>query len=390
MPDRLPHATFSRAEMARRHASAREMMAAQGLAALVITCETNFQYFAGTSASLALYQSLTRPSIFILPLEGEPVVITQGGDSLALSSDVKDVRAFTALLKFPSGMVVDALSERGAAGKRVGVELGQEQRMEMPVGDYLEVVDAMPGTEFVDAAPILLALRRVKSPAEVDHVREAAAITGRARQRLFGQIRPGMTEREIARDMRRLILEEGGDDTGFVIFQHTPPGGGNPDHYDRPMEEGALLALDTGARVGMYGIDYMRAATFGPASPEQKRIHQAALDLNQRMMDALHPGMTCSALFKVWADGIDALGVEAISPAERLHGRCGHGQGLLAVEPPSVCATDDTVLEPGTIISTEPGVRIGDAELRWEDVHVITEDGHEQLTLETPDLIEIR
>jgi Xaa-Pro aminopeptidase len=389
MPDRLPHATFSRAEMARRHAGAREMMAAQGLAALVVTCETNFQYFAGTSASLALYQSLTRPSIFILPLEGDPVIVTQGGDSLALSCDVTDVRAFTALLKFPADMVADALAERGVAGKRVGVELGQEQRMEMPVGDYLEVVESMPGTEFVDAAPILLALRRVKSPEEVDHVREAAAITGRARQRLFAQIRPGMTEREVARDMRRMVLEEGGDDTGFVIFQHRPPGGGNPFHYERPIEEGTLLALDSGARVGMYGIDYMRAATVGPASPEQRHIHEAVLALNQRMIDALRPGLACSALFQVWADGLDALGVAAISPVELLHGRCGHGQGLLAVEPPSNCATDHTVLEPGTIISTEPGVRIGDAELRWEDVHVITEDGHEQLTLETTELIEI-
>ena len=150
MTDRLPHATFSRAEMDGRHARAREMMAADGLAALVITCETNVQYFAGTSASLALYQSLTRPTVFILPLDGEPVVITQGGDSLALSSDVKDVRAYTGLLKFPSEMIVDALRERGAAGKRVGVELGQEQRMEMPVGDYLEVVAAMPDTGFVE------------------------------------------------------------------------------------------------------------------------------------------------------------------------------------------------------------------------------------------------
>jgi len=389
MTDRLPYATFSRDEMDGRHARAREMMAAQGIAALVITCETNVQYFAGTSASLALYQSLTRPTVFILPLDGEPVVITQGGDSLELSSDVKDVRAYTGLLKFPSEMIVDALGERGAAGKRVGVELGQEQRMEMPVGDYLEVVAAMPDTEFVDAAQIILALRRVKSPAEVDHVREAAVITGRARQRLFGQLRPGMTEREIARGMRRLILEEGGDDTGFVIFQHTPPGGGNPDHYDRPMEKGALLALDTGARVGMYGIDYMRAATMGPASDEQKRIHEAVLALNRRMIDALEPGITCSALFQVWADALDDLGLEAISPDERRDGRCGHGQGLLAVEPPSVCAVDDTVLEPGTIISTEPGVRIGDAEKRWEDLHVITDDGYEQLTLETPDLIEI-
>ena len=67
-------------------------------------------------------------------------------------------------------------------------------------------------------------------------------------------------------------------------------------------------------------------------------------------------------------------------------GRMGHGQGIQLTEPPSVCPEDETVLEEGMIISTEPEVGLN---LLWEDVHVITADGSEQLTLEPVDLVEI-
>ena len=67
----------------------------------------------------------------------------------------------------------------------------------------------------------------------------------------------------------------------------------------------------------------------------------------------------------------------------------GHGQGMLVTEPPSITPGDDTVLEEGMVISTEPGMRSGDVQFLWEDVHVITSNGHEQLTTEISDLREI-
>ena len=62
---------------------------------------------------------------------------------------------------------------------------------------------------------------------------------------------------------------------------------------------------------------------------------------------------------------------------------------MQVTEPPSVNPGDGTVLRPGMVISTEPGVRSGGVQFQWEDVHVITEDGYEQLTLETDELREI-
>ena len=385
----LEYAMFSRGEMDRRYSKARALMGSHGLDALFISGEENFQYFAGTSASLALHHSLTRPSIFVLPLDGEPMAITQGVDNLSVSSYVTEVRAYSDILSFPHQTVLEALNELGLNKGRVGVELGHEQRMGMPVGAYLALVEALPETQFVDASEILIELRMVKSEEELTFIRRAADITGRARQRLFDLVRPDMTERDVVRLMRQLILEEGGDRTSFVILQLDLPGAKNQFSHDRPLRHGDVLAVDAGAYAGMYTVDYARMATLGKASDLQKRVHAAVLEVNGKMAEALRPGVACSELHQIGARAMEDAGVDPDSPNRLKIGRMGHGQGILITEPPSIAPDDHTVLEPGMVISTEPGVRSGAVQFLWEDVHVITEDGHEQLTLETEELREL-
>ena len=84
-----------------------------------------------------------------------------------------------------------------------------------------------------------------------------------------------------------LILEDGGYRTSFVHLQSDLPESSNIFHYDRPFQKGTVLAVDTGAYVGMYTVDYARMATLGPTTGEQRRVHRAALEVNQKMMDTL-------------------------------------------------------------------------------------------------------
>lgn len=385
----LEYALFSREEMARRYGRAREEMGRRGLDALFVTGEENFQYFAGAAASAALHASLTRPSVFILPLDGEPIIVTQGQDNLALGSYVTDVRGYTDLFAFPQGVVVQALRDAGAAGGSVGVELGLEQRMGMPMGAYQEMTAAMTDVAFVDASEVIVYLRMVKSEEEIACIRRAGDVTARARQRLFGMIRPGMTERETARLLRRLILEEGGDGTSFVMLLLGIPGSRNPFGYDRPLAAGQVIGVDTGARVGMYTIDYTRWGVLGPETDGLRRMYDALLEVNRTMAAALGPGVTCSEIYRV---GIEAMekacscgnGLDRCGPS-----RMGHGQGLLITEPPSIHPDDHTPLEPGMVLSTEPGLSAAGVQMLWEDVYVILEDGSEQITRESDVLREI-
>ena len=385
----LEYAVFSREEMARRYGRAREEMGRRGLDALFVTGEENFQYFAGAAASAALHASLTRPSVFILPLDGEPIIVTQGQDNLALGSYVTDVRGYADLFEFPQAVVIRALRDAGATGGSVGVELGQEQRMGLPVGAYQDLTAAMPDVAFIDASEVIVCLRMVKSEEEIACIRRAGDVTARARQRLFGTIRPGMTERETARLLRRMILEEGGDGTSFVMLLLGIPGSRNPFGYDRPLAAGQVIGVDTGARVGMYTIDYTRWGVFGPATDGLRRMYDALLEVNRTMAAALGPGVRCSEIYRIGIEAIekacsDGNGLERFGPS-----RMGHGQGMLITEPPSIHPDDHTPLEPGVVLSTEPGLTAEGIRMLWEDVYVISEDGSEQITPETNEFREI-
>lgn len=100
--DRLEFAMFSRAEMERRYAGARELMARQGIDCLLVSGEENFQYFAGTSSSLALHYSLTRPSVFLLPISRGPSIVTALRENISLGSYVTDIRDYYDILHFPT------------------------------------------------------------------------------------------------------------------------------------------------------------------------------------------------------------------------------------------------------------------------------------------------
>ena len=358
-------------------------MAERGLDALLVSGEENFQYFTGSTGTLTLHYSCTRPAVLVFPREGAPAAVA--GEmliqSLAMTTPLRDLRGYVAIERFPWSMVVEALGDVTGAGARIGAELGHEQRMGMPVGDYLAVVDALPGASFVDAADLIVRLRMVKTPEEVAYMREAAAVTGRARQRLFREIVPGMTERDVVRRLRRLILEEGGDRTSFVHLIAGSPASHSQHHLDRPLEKGNVLYVDAGAYVRFHTIDYARLATLGPANDAARRGHEVLLEANARMIEALRPGVRCSDVHHVGAGIITGAGYELVPT-----GRMGHGQGICLTEPPSISPDDHTVLEEGMVISTEPEVAI---DMLWEDVHVITGDGSDQLTCEPTDLHEI-
>ena len=358
-------------------------MAEQGLDALLVSGEENFQYFTGSTGTLALHYSCTRPAVLVLPREGEPVAVA--GEmlvhSLTMTTCLRELRGYVAIERFPYAMVVEAIADLTGPGARIGAELGHEQRMGMPVGDYLAIVEALPEARFEDAGDLIVRLRMVKTPEEVAYMREAAAVTGRARQRLFREIVPGMTERDAVRRLRQLILDEGGDRTSFVHLIAGAPACHSQHHLDRPLEKGRVLYVDAGAYVRFHTIDYARIATLGPASDAVRRGHEVLLEANARMIEALRPGVRCSEVHRIAAEVVTGAGYHLVPT-----GRMGHGQGICLTEPPSISPDDHTVLEEGMVISTEPEVAI---DMLWEDVHVITGDGSDQLTDEPTELCEI-
>jgi len=377
---------FSKKEFEHRYERARGLMREQKIDALLMTGEENFHYFTG-GAGMSVYRSFSRPHVVIVPLDGEPMAVASELFSPILreAGAVKDLRTFSSVHGIPEEILVTAIREANLSYNRIGAEFGLEQRLGMPYSDFNDLVKSLPGVEFVDASDIIWRLRMVKSEEEVALMRKACEITGRARQKTFDEIEVGVTERDIARIFGKNMLHEGADRVSFVhVSAKQPP---NPTylHFEREIEAGNTIYLDGGAYCWTYTCDFPRLATVGRASPKQKKIHRILTEVNRRMADALRPGLKCSELYRIAVKMFKEVGGTGELPLKA--GRMGHGQGMMLTEPPSISAVDDTVIEPGFTLSTEPG--FGDGLHIWEDVHFVTDDGHEQLSTETEKLREI-
>ncbi|MEM2057127.1 MAG: Xaa-Pro peptidase family protein [Thermoproteota archaeon] len=376
---------FSRSEIARRLNSAQALMKRNNIDALLITNEENFQYFTGLSGTICLHYSNARPAILVIPSEGEPIAIVGSATEDVVKEAVKDVRSYTSTMGIPTELYVSALKDADLRAKRVGIEEGLEMRLGIPVGELLKLMKALPEVEFIDIAPLIWELRMIKSREEQDYMRKAAEVTGIARQKVFDLFQKDMTHRQVARLFSKLMLEEGADRIAFVHVGCKEPLNHTQFHLDVSFNDGDILYLDGGCYVRMHTIDYPRLAVVGKASEEMRKYHKVLVDISRKMADFIRPGITT---FDVWKRGYDLIKEAGFRPFDV--GRMGHGQGMLPTEPPSVSSEDRTILKPGMVISTEPLFKSGkDIIMIWEDVHVVTEDGHEQITLETEELREV-
>ena len=371
---------FSRKEYIRRLERAYELMEANDFDALFISGEENYTYFTGAK-SLVPWLSFTRPVFVIIPLRNEPVVITHSAllEDTRKSSRIGDVRVYSSrdvpLGRSPVNLLVEVFREKGLSKGRIGAELGYEQRLGFPFLDFIKLKKALSDVDFVDASSLLWRLRMIKSAEEIAFISKACEVTGRARQRCFSEIEAGMTEREVARLFFKFMFEEGADKGGFVHIVSGSLSESTMRPTDKPLRKGETLYIDGGCYIRDYTCDYSRIATIGVPSDEQVKLHEIICEVNRKMIELYKPGTRTSKIARVCLRELKKKGF-LLSGV----GRVGHGQGMLITEPPSVSELDDTVLEPGMVVSSEPYIITDHDVFIWEDVIAIREDGCEILT----------
>jgi Xaa-Pro aminopeptidase len=282
--------------------------------------------------------------------------------------------------------VVSAIEARGLDEARVGVELRR-----LPVSVFEELRARLPRVRFVDAYDLLQHLRAVKTPAEVERIRTAFAITGEVfRDVFFTRLRPGATLAPVLSEALSLINLRG----GTLLFSHFFFGGGHfpgegdvePPTYShpprRPLEPGTMGSIDFGVAYAGYFSDVNRSVFVGgEPSREQRRVHAAVVEAGDAVRGAVAPGVRARDLFAI---GYEVLDRHDLCPAL---GMLGHGIGMKIHEIPWLQPDSDDVLEPGMVISIEPVVEVpGVAFVSVEDAVVVTEDGCERLCQLSPEL----
>lgn len=241
------------------------------------------------------------------------------------------------------------------------------------------------GVSYLSLAGAPEKLRQIKTPAEAEAMRRAAAITSAAFEALLPKIKEGMTEKDLQIELDFTMLKLGADGNAFetIIASgengslcHAIPG-------PRKLRKGDMITMDFGAKVGGYCSDMTRTVALGEPSAEMRRVYDTVLRAQILAEEALAPGKTGAELDKIARDYIDSQGYEG-----RFGHSLGHAVGIDIHENPRLSYLSDDVMVPGVVITVEPGVYIpGLGGVRIENTCLVTENGCEPLTTPTKELI---
>lgn len=378
---------FPEAEFRDRTARAQTLMAEAGLAALLLTTEPEVRYFSGFLTRF--WESPTRPWFLIVPASGDPVAVVPSiGAPLMGRTWVSDIRTWPAPDPADDGVSLLAATLREIAGPsgRIGLPSGHETHLRMPLSDHARLAGAIAPLQLADDAGILRRLRMVKSEAEIAKIAQACAIAGRAFARVDEVAAPGRPLDEVFRGFQILCLQEGADWVPYLA------GGAGPMGYAdvispataAPLAPADILMLDTGLVWDGYFCDYDRNFAIGPPCGEAARAHARLIAAVQAGMEAARPGATAADLFHAMHPIVDC-GHGGPDP-----GRLGHGLGMSLTEWPSLIPADLTVLEPGMVLTLEPGIETDRGlMLVHEENIVIREGGAEFLSPRAPAAIPV-
>ena len=241
--------------------------------------------------------------------------------------------------------------------------------------------------EFMPLGDALMIPRQIKTPEEVELLRQAEHIGDMAFDDILEILKPGMTELEVAAELEYSMKKHGAEGFSFDTIAASGINSSMPHAIpsEKKLEMGDFLTMDFGCRYNGYCSDMTRTVCIGKANDEQKKVYNIVLTAQQMVLENLRPRMKCKDVDKIARDYIAAQGYGDYFG----HG-LGHGVGLYIHESPAFNTRDESLVKPYMIETDEPGIYLpGKFGVRIEDMILITEDGCESLAKSPKQLIEL-
>lgn len=361
---------------AARRTRLRERCNAGGSAAALVTRPANVRYLAGAAPHGAVLLLGRREDLLVCqsapddrPHEGRPdetlgvqVLPQPGGDPAVAAADLAQAQGADSL----------AIEEHHLTVAR--------HRALTSVAPRLRLADLGSGVE---------QLRVVKDEEEISCLRIGAEIADQALGELLESILVGRTERHLALELERRLVDHGADGPAFATSVATGPNSGRRGHRptDRRVEEGDFLSVCLGAEYRGYRCEIGRTFVIGTSPADwQIQLYDLVFAAQRAGREALSPGAAHRDVDRAARQVLDSAGY-----AEGLQPLTGHGVGLEIDEDPQLAPAAMGKLDACVPVTVEPGVHLpGRGGVRIDDTLVVrpeADGGPELLTITTKELL---
>jgi Xaa-Pro dipeptidase len=311
---------FTPEEFAQRVDTVRATMRERGLAALCVVSPENVYYLSGLN-----HQGHFAFTLLVLPLEGQPLLVTRAMERVTVAAQVPHcVHVTFGDDENPATAAARAVRQVTASGGRIGLERAS---MSLPLAVWDEMRETLSDLEWIDGSGVVEDLRAVKSPAEIELVRRAAAISDRAVQVGITTAGSSVTERAVAAAVYREMLLAGSEHPGIpplirgrdILLQEHVIG-----PRDRELRAGDGLFMELSGSVGRYHAPVSRMVYVDRAPAGTERAAEIAIAGLEAVRASLRPGAVTSDVYAAWQSVID----EGLGHSRYRRHHCGYLVGI--------------------------------------------------------------
>src|SRR5579883_1186012 len=343
----------------------------RGLDALVIASPENIAY---TADVVVPSQAIVRHRLVLclVPQEGAPEIIVVNIEESFVqeNSTIERVIAYNEFTEDPIQVLAERIQAAGLGRGRIGIE-----HTALSIKSYETLRKGLPQATLVPIDNLLHELRMIKTPSELEKLRQMGKAAERAARSAFEHVRVGMTEIELGQLITEAYLANGGDRlTMLVVGAGERSGFANAAPTRRQLRHGDIVRVDVIGTGDNYYSDVARTAVIGRATDEQLRAWSHLVEARKVALAALRPGASTRAMYQRYAEQMERWNLPPIK-------FLGHGLGLTLHEEPYIGPYTDIQLRPGMVMCIEPlcwypehwGVQL-------EDEVILTGDGYELIT----------
>lgn len=351
-----------------RIARLREVAASHGANGAIVTHPANRRYFSGFSAG---DHAPDEAAGVLLVTEDEAILFTGPSNLPWAEGTVRSpVNARMWERPWPAFL--------GQQIQQLGLQQVAFEDRAMTVADHSAIVEAAAEATLIPVGSAFQAIRAIKDDEELTLIARAARITDQAFIAATSGLKPGTTERELAWRIDLALREHGADGPAFETIVASGPHAARPHHHptNRELQVGEPIVIDMGALVDGYCGDLTRTIVVGEAPALFRDRYNTVLAAQRAALARIQPGLTGGETDGIARDALTASGF-----GEQFVHWIGHGVGLVVHEGPVLSPDSDDVLQPGHVITVEPGIYFeGWGGIRIEDLCVVRENGLEVLS----------